>query len=69
MSFIQDLSAGGVSTTIETSTDLINWTAGVEAELIGLVNNGDGTVTATYRTAANAATTKRIYIRLRVTAQ
>ncbi|MFT4548999.1 MAG: hypothetical protein ACI9MB_002969, partial [Verrucomicrobiales bacterium] len=66
LSFRRDLSAGGVTAEIETSADLQNWVGGVDAELVNLNNNGDGTVTATYRTVAAAATTEMIFIRLRV---
>ena len=65
LTYQQDLSAGGVVAEAQTSTDLTNWT-GVAVELVGTQNNGDGTITVTYRGVSPDPSTPALFMRLRV---
>ena len=65
----QALSAGGVDVQFETSRDLHVWVTEVTAEVVEVTHNGDGTVTATYRTLADVTSIERVFIRLRISEQ
>ncbi len=69
LTFRQDLSAAGITPEVEVSSDLATWASGAAVELVGIVNNGDGTLSKTYRSVGTLDNLDRAYIRLRVTAQ
>ena len=51
----------------ETSTDLVNWEGGVAVELVNSVNNGDGTISVTYRSVSTVNDEDGLFIRIRFT--
>ena len=67
LSFRRDLSAGGVVAEIETSGDLLTWTGGATVELVSSIDNGDGTVTVSYRNTLVLGESDQLFIRLRIT--
>ena len=59
--------AVGPTEQVEISSDLGTWTSGGTVEFAGTVNNGDGTVSTTWRSVAPLSASARQFIRLRVT--
>jgi hypothetical protein len=64
----RNLSVDGVNYTVESSTDLTNWSSDPSAVVyVGTHNNGDGTATVTYRAAAPiSAEQPKMFLRLSV---
>ena len=67
LTYRRNSSAVGLTARVEISPDLGTWTSGGTVEFAGMVNNGDGTVSTTWRSVAPLLATARQFIRLRVT--
>ncbi len=70
VTYTVNLAAEDAVVTMEQSTDLEAWTPAEPAfQLENEVHNGDGTATFTFYSIAPAASSSRLYLRLRVTAR
>ena len=58
--------AGDLTYEIESSTDLVNWTAEAGVILVGTIDNGDESVTDTARLAVAVGASDRRFLRLKV---
>ena len=70
VTFPANLAAEDAIITMEQSADLFTWTPTTTAfQLENEVHNGDGTATFTFHSIAPAASSSRLFVRLRVTAR
>jgi hypothetical protein len=66
VTFRRNLLAEDIIITVESSSDLIEWSS-LQTEEVSALPNGDGTETVTYRSLSPLDTTAREFIRLKVT--
>jgi hypothetical protein len=67
LGFRRRVGAGDLTYLIESSTNLIDWASAAGVVLMESVDNGDGSVTETYRLPSALNTVGEVFLRLRVT--
>jgi hypothetical protein len=67
LQFRRRVGAGDLSYEIQSSSNLVDWAAAAGVVLMESVDNGDGSVTETYRLPSALNTVGEVFLRLRVT--